>query len=237
MTSPYFDVKYIFIRKNYIAAGQVIEIDNVSLMAETTVAGESYLGDSNLNIAFNKSDNLMARFEELLGYNPEGYYKVTIHELGEFSTDDPASLVYESEDIQADMLNNQYSHNILLNNYPEIPQNTALHLGVTAHSTSVFNNMNVFDPNFASMGIPFSWGTIEAEQLHIIGDANNDGNVTIADLIVIINIILGWVTEDQQSHVLWGMTWEEYSMLGDINEDGNLSIADIIMLVNIILGN
>lgn len=53
------------------------------------------------------------------------------------------------------------------------------------------------------------------------GDVNGDGQVTIADVTALVNIILG---KDTQKAV------------ADVNDDGSVTIADVTALVNIILG-
>ncbi len=55
------------------------------------------------------------------------------------------------------------------------------------------------------------------------GDVNQDGYVTIADVTMLVNIILGKSTAPE-------------SGLADVNQDGRISIADVTALVNIILG-
>ena len=78
-----------------------------------------------------------------------------------------------------------------------------------------------------------NWFTINVNKLtyvgplpslrYTIGDVNEDGDVTIADVTSLVNIILG-----KQS---------DYRMeISDVNEDGGVTIADVTSLVNIILG-
>ena len=61
------------------------------------------------------------------------------------------------------------------------------------------------------------------------GDVNRDGDVTIADVTALVNIILGKATPD---------TNPEYDFdAADVNGDGGVpTIADVTALVNIILG-
>ena len=54
-----------------------------------------------------------------------------------------------------------------------------------------------------------------------VGDVNQDGQVTIADVTALVNIILGKGTENAAS---------------DVNGDGQVTIADVTALVNLILG-
>ena len=63
--------------------------------------------------------------------------------------------------------------------------------------------------------------TITAE-CNPIGDVNLDGQVTIADVTALVNIILGKATD-------------QYGV-ADINDDEQVTIADVTALVNIILG-
>ena len=58
----------------------------------------------------------------------------------------------------------------------------------------------------------------------VLGDINGDGTINILDVIVEVNIVLGFVdpTPQQES-------------AGDINTNGTIDILDIISLVNLIL--
>ena len=53
------------------------------------------------------------------------------------------------------------------------------------------------------------------------GDVNGDGEVNIADINAVINIILGGGANDR----------------ADVNDDGEVNIADINAIINIILSN
>ena len=78
-----------------------------------------------------------------------------------------------------------------------------------------------------------NWFTIHVKRLtrvasapsfrYTIGDVNEDGEVTIADVTSLVNIILG-KTEDYRQE------------LADVNEDGDVTIADVTLLVNVVLG-
>ena len=57
----------------------------------------------------------------------------------------------------------------------------------------------------------------------LLGDVNDDGSVTIADVTALVNIILGKATVPA-------------SGVADVNKDGSVTIADVTALVNIILG-
>ena len=56
-----------------------------------------------------------------------------------------------------------------------------------------------------------------------IGDVNNDGSLSVADVTELVNIILGKTSDYNKK-------------LADVNEDGSVTVADVTELVNIILG-
>lgn len=61
------------------------------------------------------------------------------------------------------------------------------------------------------------------------GDVNHDGEVTIADVTALVNIILGKVTEENNP--------DKYDFkAAKVNDDDEITIADVTALVNIILG-
>ena len=63
--------------------------------------------------------------------------------------------------------------------------------------------------------------SVKAVAKTVKGDVNGDGAVTIADVTLLVNIILGKT---------------EGNTAADVNGDGNTTIADVTTLVNIILG-
>ena len=74
----------------------------------------------------------------------------------------------------------------------------------------------------AELVLPFE------EAAFVKGDVNRDGNVTIADVTALVNIILGKAVEGDDS---------DYDFkAANVNEDDNITIADVTALVNIILG-
>ena len=61
------------------------------------------------------------------------------------------------------------------------------------------------------------------------GDVNHDGDVTIADVTALVNIILGKATEENNP--------DDYDFkAAKVNDDDEITIADVTALVNIILG-
>ncbi len=62
---------------------------------------------------------------------------------------------------------------------------------------------------------------IAGEQTSLKGDVNGDGEISIADINIIINLILSGRSDK----------------IGDVNGDGEISIADINVVINIILSH
>lgn len=60
----------------------------------------------------------------------------------------------------------------------------------------------------------------------LVGDVNDDGQINIADVTALVNVILGKQTDESAVE----------SYRADINGNGNVTIADVTELVNIILG-
>ena len=66
-------------------------------------------------------------------------------------------------------------------------------------------------------------------KLFLKGDVNRDGQITIADVTALVNIILGKATPENDS--------DKYDFeAAYVNNDDIISIADVTALVNIILG-
>lgn len=73
----------------------------------------------------------------------------------------------------------------------------------------------------AELVLPFETETT------VLGDVNRDGDVTIADVTALVNIILGKATE--------GDTHNYDFKAANVNEDDDITIADVTALVNMIL--
>ena len=87
---------------------------------------------------------------------------------------------------------------------------------------TTYNN-NKTDNTYAHIdGDTSNPGYLTAELLR--GDVNNDGQVNIADVTALVNIILSKINEDQYNPVA-----------ADLNADGQINIADVTLLVNILL--
>ena len=70
--------------------------------------------------------------------------------------------------------------------------------------------------------ILFPWLTpLRAATASVYGDVNGDGEVTIADVNAVLDVIMG----------------DEYNAAADVNNDGEVNIADINVIISIILGD
>ena len=56
----------------------------------------------------------------------------------------------------------------------------------------------------------------------VLGDANNDSQINVLDVVLTVNLIL-----DPNA---------EYNQCSDINDDEQINVLDVVSLVNIILG-
>lgn len=60
------------------------------------------------------------------------------------------------------------------------------------------------------------------------GDLNHDTFLDVSDILMMINIVLGWISEET-------MLEEQWHMFSDMNKDGAVDILDIVVLVDVIL--
>lgn len=70
----------------------------------------------------------------------------------------------------------------------------------------------------------FSPGDTDEPGTAIIGDVNSDGNVDVADINAIVNIMLGTAQAS------------DYPGRADVNNDSKVDVADINTIVNLMLG-
>ena len=68
------------------------------------------------------------------------------------------------------------------------------------------------------------------------GDANCDGNVTIADSLVILQFVVG-NRSSVSSCPLGDTAGEIHDHVGDVNSDGAANISDALMIMQCIVGN
>ena len=95
------------------------------------------------------------------------------------------------------------------------------------YNPNVTNNAPLFSCYGSASQQPVSLFVRVEPQAIILGDVNRDGNITIADVTALVNIILG--KDDDEPHLY-------NHEAADVNEDGTITIADVTALVNIILG-
>lgn len=81
------------------------------------------------------------------------------------------------------------------------------------------------DINSVGYVFPNSETNVEEEKVYIVGDANGDGTVTVSDIVMVANNIMG-ITSNT-------FIFEA----ADVNSDGTVSVTDIVMLSNIIMNN
>ena len=81
-----------------------------------------------------------------------------------------------------------------------------------------------FNANQRINTIKITYEVEATEPEALLGDVNNDGKVTIADVTALVNVLLG---KDSSSYNLEA---------ADVNSDGGRTIADVTALVNILLG-
>ena len=67
----------------------------------------------------------------------------------------------------------------------------------------------------------FEYITEDCEESTLSGDLNSDGLINVLDVVVLVNIVLGYADPVD---------------VGDMNGDGILNVLDVVMLVDIILG-
>ena len=91
---------------------------------------------------------------------------------------------------------------------------------------TTWSDTNPVDKTYAHIdGGTSNPGYFSEKPAFILGDVNGDGQITIADVTALVNIILGKDTAGQYNH-----------SAADVNGDGQITIADVTALVNIILG-
>ena len=79
---------------------------------------------------------------------------------------------------------------------------------------------NILRTAFLALLLAFAAGSVRAS---VKGDFNGDQTVSVTDVTLLLNIILG-ETDD----------YDEYA--ADLNGDSYITVADVTLLVNIILG-
>lgn len=115
--------------------------------------------------------------------------------------------------------------------------------GLTADDLKGVTNLRVLTLDNAGMNPGFHdiWEKVDANKaviltndynpvkLFLVGDVNRDGNISIADVTALVNIILGKATYPEDN--------DKYDFAAaNVNNDNAITISDVTALVNIILG-
>ena len=110
---------------------------------------------------------------------------------------------------------------------------TIVFQGTNTHNTLRYNPNNgtplfsCYSSTSAVGGKPQIYRKVKQTTPSVVGDVNRDGQVSIADVTALVNIILG--KDDTEPY--------QYDHdAADVNTDGGISIADVTALVNSILG-
>ena len=87
-------------------------------------------------------------------------------------------------------------------------------------------NMILYPYQIAVYNMQLTYGAMVDSQLlqdeFLLGDINEDGNLSILDLTMLMGVIMGDLDATENA---------------DMNEDGIVDILDVLLLINIILGN
>ena len=161
---------------------------------------------------------------------PDGLYSLTML-VGVSSTsgrDNVNNVLSEGSTAYASLHANDRQHGVpaynreALSKFDRITLND---IAVSNGTLDIWLNQDQTGPNWLTLQVQSlkCVRPIPSELFYTIGDVNEDGAITIADVTALVNVILG------KSNV-----GKEH--LADINEDGSITIADVTALVNIILG-
>jgi hypothetical protein len=88
---------------------------------------------------------------------------------------------------------------------------------LTEADVYVYSYEGIFE-NLVFQTIPIE--NIPGPDTLMLGDINNDEILDILDIVILVNIVLGYSEEVPQA---------------DVNEDGLINVLDVVILVNIIL--
>ena len=176
-----------------------------------------------LNITWNKSNNIHEYIPELdLNTINNAYYKVFIY--GQ-QVDGSSPVFYESDAIYDNSIeNSEFSHTVDIGEIG-IPQNEVVAVVIQSFNNAMYNEQFIYS-NSPTTGFTLVWGEDEGETDTTIigGDVNLDGNINVADIVIIVNSILGITELDS-----------EMFLEADMNGDGFVNVADIVQIVYKIL--
>ena len=156
----------------------------------------------------------LSNFQEELR-NDDGYENIVIIAIGQSNLNS---------------FNNNFCANsdlpLVMDQYPDLPIQTQFSPYGESHQLVIldYDGSYIGDITFNSLGTSqknYIRDIIEAHyQQSILGDINNDSLINIQDVVVCINIVLGFIPEVP---------------IADMNADGSVNVQDIITLINIIL--
>ncbi len=163
---------------------------------------------------------------------PNGHYQVTAY-VGVSSTserDNTSNKITEGSLSYASVIANGVSHGVPAYNRTDCDKFDRVVLNdveVTDGTLEISLNQDQTGPNWLVIQVKSikCLRPIPSDLRYIIGDVNEDGVITIADVTALVDIILGKVT-----------VTSSLQMRANVNEDDGITIADVTALVDIILG-
>ena len=69
-------------------------------------------------------------------------------------------------------------------------------------------------------------GLLGAPDSYMLGDANDDGNINVLDVVLIIGFIIGSNSPSDSEF-----------LAGDYNQDGELNVLDVVAIISLIINN
>ncbi|MCR5132198.1 MAG: hypothetical protein K6C10_12155 [Prevotella sp.] len=205
-----------------VGTGQADWGDSRTYTAEEITGTETFQWAASLAVG--------TRFEQIISELPNGVYQLTM--LASVSStsgrDNTSNVITDYSTNYASLHANNDSHGIPAYNresftkYERIVLNNVI---VSDGSLRIRFNQDLTGPNWLVVQVKDLKyvGALPSSLYYTIGDVNEDGDITIADVTALVNVILGKTTDYK-------------SYLADVNEDEDVTIADVTALVNIILG-
>lgn len=169
------------------------------------------------------------RMGQTLSGLPNGTYHLSMYVAASSTSgrDNTGNVITDGNTDYVSLHANNVSHGVPAYNRTEFSKYDRIELNniqVTDGTLKIYLNQDKTGPNWLVMQIRELSCVRHIPPLrYTIGDVNEDGEVSIADVTALVNIILG----KQASYRM---------ELADTNEDQDVSIADVTALVNIILG-
>ncbi len=169
------------------------------------------------------------RMGQTLSGLPNGTYHLSMYVAASSTSgrDNTGNVITDGNTDYVSLHANNVSHGVPAYNRTEFTKYDRIELNniqVTDGTLKIYLNQDKTGPNWLVMQIRELSCVRHIPPLrYTIGDVNEDGEVSIADVTALVNIILGKQASFRME-------------LADTNEDQDVSIADVTALVNIILG-